>query len=653
MVEAVASSKRGIRLDTPGRIGSMVLPHRILMGAMHLGIEAETEQLERLTAFYVERVAGGAALIITGGVAVSPEGGGDHMFCLQDPADQRALAAVAAGVHRAGGRIALQLFHGGRYATARETGLAPVAPSACASRITNEVPLELSQDGIERIVLAFACGARTAQELGYDAVEVMASEGYLLNEFMSPLTNLRSDAYGGDLDGRMRLSLDVIAAMRDRVGRDYPILFRMSGDDCMPGSTTREETLQYTRALCAAGVDALNIGIGWHESRVPTVAAVVPRAGFADVGGAIRAVATVPVLLANRVNVPEVAQALLAQAACDFVAPARPWLADPEFALKALTGDRRGLNVCVACNQACLDHTLAQPPQPVSCMVNPRAGLEHVRPLTPAPEHKRVAVVGAGPAGLEAARAAAQRGHRVTLFEARAAIGGQLRLAARVPDKQEFWETIRYYEEMLQRLDVHVELAAEPTVSDLLAFDAVILAQGVVPRVPDVRGTDLPHVRTYAALLEETGESSAATATGAVRTVVIGAGGVGCDVVKFLYNPARLVTLAARSQRVGARIGRTTRWIVREELRRPGIELVTDFSPQEIAADGVYGSTPQGARFLAADRVVLCTGQDSRCEWMSELTGRVELHVVGGARDARGINAVRAIAQGQAAALAL
>ncbi|WP_229776848.1 2,4-dienoyl-CoA reductase FMN-binding domain-containing protein, partial [Alicyclobacillus cellulosilyticus] len=381
-------------LARPGRIGSLALPHRILMGAMHLAMEGEPEFLPRLKAFYAERARGQAALIITGCAAVHPAGGGYRTFCLTDPAHRSQLQAIAEAVHAEGGRIALQLFHAGRYAFSSETGMPPVAPSAVPCRLTRETPREMSAAEIAETVACFAEGARFARAAGFDAVEVMGSEGYLLNQFLSPVTNQRTDAYGGDLAGRMRFSLEVVAAIREAVGPDFPLIFRMSGDDCMPGSTAWEETIAFARSLEAAGVDALNVGIGWHESRVPTVSAVVPRAAFAPVAAGVRAAVRVPVIAANRINTPEVAEWVVAQGWADFVAPARPWLADPAFAAKALSGDRAGLNVCIACNQSCLDHVFAQPPQPASCLVNPRAGQEALWPQAPAVRRRRVAVIG-------------------------------------------------------------------------------------------------------------------------------------------------------------------------------------------------------------------------------------------------------------------
>ncbi|WAH37858.1 FAD-dependent oxidoreductase [Alicyclobacillus dauci] len=645
-------------LSLSGRIGSLELPHRILMGSMHMGLEGQKDKLEQLCDFYQERARGQAALIITGGAAVTPAGGADNMYVLSRDEDVEALAALPRAVHEVGGKIGLQLFHSGRYAVSEEIGEQPVAPSAIASRITRETPRAMTLEDIEETVLAFASGAEKAKRVGYDAIEIMGSEGYLLNQFLSPVTNHREDAYGGSFEGRMRISIEVVRAIRDRVGPDYPVIFRMSGFDCMPNSTTPEETILFAQALEEAGVDALNIGIGWHESRVPTVQQVVPRGGFAAVAGAIRQHVSIPVIGANRLNVPEVADELIADGYLDFIAPARPWLADAEFAKKILAGDRAGLNVCIACNQSCLDHTLVRPHLPVSCLVNPRAGQETLWPMVKSHASRKVAVVGAGPAGLQAAVTAAQRGHDVVLYERESELGGQFRMAGRIPGKDEFYETIRYYTEMLERLSVVVKMQTEPTIEELSSFHHVIIAQGVVPRIPEIPGRDLPHVVNYAQILN--GEVQVGN-----QIAIIGAGGIGCDVATLLAEgrhakPAvesffrgqqlpeppsipREVTVLARSNRYGNGIGRSTRWVVKQEMQRLGVRVVMEFQCREITPEAVVGETPEGAVVIPADQVILCAGQESASHFAEQLAERVQVHVVGGARESKGINAARAI----------
>ena len=688
-------------LRQPGRIGSLELPHRILMGSMHMSLESQPDALDRLCEFYRARVRGGAALIITGGVAVNEVGGGENMYVLTREQDIADLTKVAEAVRDVGGRVALQLFHSGRYVSSQEIGMPAVAPSAVASRLTRETPREMSVIDIKDTIDAFAAGAVKAKAMGFDAVEIMGSEGYLLNEFLSPLTNQRSDDYGGALENRMRISLEVVKSIRDAVGLDYPIIFRMSGFDGMPGGTADEESDLLAQALEKAGVDALNIGIGWHESRVPTVQQVVPRGGFATIAGRIKSRVSIPILGANRINTPEIANSLVADGFLDFVAPARPWLADERFAAKALRGDRNGLNVCIACNQSCLDHTLVRPQQPVSCLVNPRAGQERLWPLdafdpldpalAPAPAYaaaratsaphatstgpaassphvtasRRVAVVGAGPAGLQAALTASLRGHAVTLFEKQAEIGGQFRMAARVPGKDEFYETIRYYGEMLERLSVTVKMQTEPTADELATFDAVILAHGVVPRVPDIPGVDLPHVVTYAQILN-------GCATVGHNIAIIGAGGIGCDVATYLaegghasasvqsffahakigqpFSLPRSVTVLNRSPRYGGGIGPSTRWVVKQEMDRLGVKLVTNFTYRAIEQDGVRGEVDGNEVFVPADQIVLCAGQESGPSLQVELEDRVPVYVVGGGRESKGINAARAIREAMEAA---
>lgn len=644
----------------PGRIGSLELDHRILMGAMHLGIEGSRDMLPQLKAFYKERAAGGAALMMTGNAAVLPEGGGHGMFCLSEPDHRSQLAELARSVREAGGKLALQLAHRGRYAMSRETGLTPLAPSPIASRLTKETPAEMSAADIAAVVRAFAEGAAFAAEAGFAAIEIMGSEGYLLNEFVSPLTNKRTDAYGGDAARRMRLPLEIVEAIRERLGSDFPVIFRMSGDDCMEGSTTREETLELARRLEKSGADALNVGIGWHESRLPTVGAVVPPGAFSFIAGLIRNAVSIPVIGANRIHTPEAAEALLARGDMDFIAPARPWLADPAFARKIAAGDREGLNVCVSCNQACLDHTMGHPPKPVGCMVNPRTGREAAPMLQP-DKLLTVAVVGGGVAGMQAAKTAAERGHDVTLFEAGSELGGQFLLASRIPGKQMFREAIRYYRVSLERLGVSVKMNVSPDAAMLSGFDRVIVATGVKPYVPGkLNGTELPLVCTYAELL------SGARPFGK-QIVIVGGGGIGCDVAHFIAermqpganvqsffeehgfaSPAPApasITVISRSEKPAKGVGPTTRWVLLGELKRRGIEVMKGCGCSEITREGVWIEKDGGKQFLPADQVVLCTGQESRREldWLSAEPGFAGL--AGGASEAAELSAARAIRQ--------
>lgn len=656
----------------PGRIGPLELPHRVLMGAMHLGLEGPGADVARIAAFYRARARGGAALIVSGGVAVEPAGIGEggNYFVAGRPADDQALAEVAAAVRQAGGRMLMQLFHAGRYAHRQDTGLTPVAPATVPTRLNPDPPRALEADELPELAATFGRAAAHARALGFAGVEIMGSEGYLLNEFLAPATNTRTDRWGGDAEGRRRFPLLVAAEVRRALGPEAPLLYRLSGADLVEGGTPWEEVLAFAQALEAAGVDGLDVGIGWHESPVPTVGMLVPRAAFASVAAGIRAAVTIPVLASNRISTPEVAERVLAAGAADFVSLGRPFLADPEFAAKLTAGRPDRINVCIACNQACLDHVLDRPPRPASCLVNPQAGRERELALAPATAPRRVAVVGGGPAGLEAARALGLRGHRVTLYERDPELGGQLRHAMRVPGKGEFAETLRYYRVVLADAGVRVELGATPAPDLLAGFDAVVLATGVRPRVPastELPGCDLPHVVTYADVF------SGRVAVGR-RVAIIGAGGVGCDLAHFLsergaataeavaflarYGVAEAqraqaalagwheITLLRRGPRVGPRLGRTTRWALLALLRDRGVRMRTGIQYRAITPLGVLLAGADGPELVPADTVILACGQEPESQLAAQLAGRVPCHVIGGARLAGELDAERAIGEG-------
>lgn len=664
-------------LYQPIQIAGLTLPNRFYMGSMHLALENEPDGFQRMVDFYRERAKGEAGLIITGGAGVSPEGSfGEEGLGVWDDSQVEKLAKIADAVHEEGGRVALQLFHGGRYARTDQTKLQPVAPSPLQARINPYKPRELSTQEVWELVDAFAQGARRAKEAGFDGVEIMGSEGYLINQFLSPLTNKRTDMWGGPFENRARFSIEILKAIRRVVGPDFPVIFRMSAMDLMEGSTTEEETLRYAELLAANGADAINTGIGWHESMVPTIYMGVPRAAFKEIAKKIKSRIDKPVVISNRINKLEIAEQLLADGCADMVSMARPFLADPYLVVKGKTGRLDEINTCIGCNQACLDNIFDG--RAATCLVNPAAGRERAFAILPALKRKTVAVVGAGPAGMEAARVLAERGHQVHLFEKGDRIGGQLNLAVRIPGKKEFGETIRYYQAQFKKLGVNLMLHCEAGVNEILKVnpDAVVISSGVRPRLPKIPGIDLPHVASYVDVLQ--GKVSVGE-----KVAIIGGGGIAVDVAHFLTTPASLhddpeaflryyqvsdlqkgkglqpaqhyiqkrvpqVTMMRRGKIIGEGLGKTTRWITMQLLRNHQVKFLTEVAYREINCEAVVVEKAGQEVRVEADTVIIAAGQVSEDELYEQLQAmsRIPVYKIGGAKGAAELDAMRAILEG-------
>jgi 2,4-dienoyl-CoA reductase (NADPH2) len=673
----VPSRRIGHELEhvlAPGSIGPLQLPHRIVMGSMHVGLEAAGDDGRALAAFYAERAAADAGLIVTGGSAISRVGaGGSSYGFVNEDGFASPLARVADAVHEAGGRVLLQLFHAGRYAFEHAFGLQPVAPSAVYSSFSRSEPRALTDAGVREVIEQFAAGARRAAQLGYDGVELMGSEGYLLNQFMAPATNLRDDEWGGDAERRMRFPLAVASVAREAVGPGRAVVYRISGADLVDDGASHEDVLALSASLVDDGsIDALNVGIGWHEARVPTVQLLVPHRAWTPWARAIRdtIAGAVPVIASNRVNTIALAERVLGDGDADFVSLARPFLADAEIVRKARDG--RVVNVCIGCDQACIDRSIFD--RRVTCIVNPRAGHE-LEQIETDLAGVAVAVVGGGPAGMEAARSLAASSARVTVFDAAVRLGGQFRMACRIPGKQDYERTIEYFEAELEALGVSIVLGSPVTApSELDRFDAVVVATGVTPRPVSIPGSDLPHVRSYASLLSD----GAPLPDGPVA--IVGAGGIGVDVAHLLSHlsgsgdpredfyaryglvaPGRAetvspmvgdarpaVTLLRRGRRVGERVGPSTRWALLAELKRAGVRTLTEIAYERIEPGTLHVRAADGTRVaVPAQTVVIAAGQLSERSLAGELTDAGIAHIViGGAHDAAELDAERAFRDG-------
>ena len=661
-------------LLAPLDLGHITLKNRVLMGSMHTGLE-ETGDWNRVAEFYATRARGGVGLMVTGGMAPNREGGvfpgAAGLFTPQDIQNHR---LVTDRVHAAGGLIAMQILHAGRYAYSKDC----VSASAVKSPISPFPPRALDEDGIEKQIADIVTAATRAREAGYDGVEVMGSEGYFLNQFLVTHTNQRTDRWGGSFQNRMRLPVEVVRRVRAAVGADFILIYRISLIDLIPNGSTWEEVTTLARAIEAVGASILNTGIGWHEARVPTIATSVPRAAFAHLTARLRPEVTIPVITSNRINTPDVAEALLAEGAADMISMARPFLADPDFVAKAAAGRADQIAPCIACNQACLDHTFSG--KLTSCLVNPRACHETVLSYDPAPIPKRVAVVGAGPAGMMAALVAAKRGHRVTLFDRAEVLGGQLNLARLVPGKEEFNGLVAWFASSVAAAGIETRLGQAAGVEDLRGFDAVVVATGVSPRDPGIVG-------------QERGLSYIEVLKGAAvgpRVAVIGAGGIGFDVAEFLVAgghsvtehpaewrrecgvgdpartagglaepapdaPARQVWLLQRKpEKPGRGLGKTTGWIHRAALQMKGVKMWGGVSYLGIEPGGLRISRDGVEEMLAVDQVVLCTGQVPERGLADRLAAAgIACHVIGGADVAAELDAKRAIDQGARLAASL
>ncbi|MFJ8254071.1 FAD-dependent oxidoreductase [Streptomyces sp. NPDC094466] len=665
-------------LLSPLDLGFTTLPNRVLMGSMHIGLEEAERGFERMAAFYAERARGGVGLMVTGGIAPSERAcsfpGGAKMTTEAEAEQHREITSA---VHAAGGRIAMQILHFGRYAHHPDL----VAPSALKAPISGFTPNALTDDQVEETIEEFVRAAGLARLAGYDGVEIMGSEGYLINEFIVSATNHRTDRWGGSYENRMRLPIEIVRRVRERVGDDFILIYRLSMLDLVPGGSTLEEVVTLAKEIEAAGATIINTGIGWHEARIPTIATSVPRGAFSWVTEKVRGAVSVPLVTSNRINTPEVAEEILASGRADLVSMARPFLADPEFVAKAAAGRADAINTCIGCNQACLDHIFSL--RITSCLVNPRACHETELVLSPTRTRKRVAVVGAGPAGLACSVTAAERGHAVTLFDTADEIGGQLNVARRVPGKEEFDETLRYFRTRLAELDVEVRLSTRADTGTLDGYDEIVLATGVEPRTPAIPGTDHPNVVSYLDVLRD-------GAPVGDRVAIVGAGGIGFDVAEFLTDggdgasldadtffrqwgvdtsyaergglrtperpksPRTVHLVQRRTTKVGAGLGKTTGWIHRTELRHRGVEMIAGASYDLIDDEGLHLTVDGERRVLPVDTVVLCAGQEPRRELYEELrAGAVPVHLIGGADVAAELDAKRAIRQGTELAAAL
>ena len=669
----------------PIDFGFVTLKNRVIMGSMHTNLE-ETKDWGRIADFYSERAKGGVGLIITGGIAPNEEGAvfkGAAAMLDEEDADNHKIVTDA--VHKNGGRIAMQILHAGRYAYSPDC----VAPSAIKSPISPFVPNALDGEGIEKQIADFVKCARLAKSAGYDGIEIMGSEGYFINQFLVEHTNKRDDSWGGSYENRMRLPLQIVKKIRSEVGENFLLIFRLSMIDLIPNGSSHEEVVILAKKLEMAGVNIINTGIGWHEARIPTIATSVPPAAFTWVTKKLMGKIDIPLITSNRINTPEKVEEVLKSKSADMVSMARPFLADPEFVNKASLEKSQLIAPCIACNQACLDHTFKG--QISSCLVNPRACFERELELKIVSDSKNIGIVGGGPAGLSAAITAAQIGHQVTVYEKEDELGGQLNLAKKIPGKEEFWGLVTWYKNMIKALpEIEIKLNYDVAKKELEDFDTVIIATGVHPREPSIDGLDHQHVYYYKDILKGGADIGSEIA-------IVGAGGIGFDVAEFLSGENRragnfqplpewmtewgigdpeifrgglldkdrsrkpvqrkVYLLQRKAQKIGKNLGKTTGWIHRTALKMKGVEMISGVTYHKISDKGLYISRENGEampELLEVDTIVLCAGQISNSELYDDLkSSGVDCHLIGGAKNAGELDAKRAIDQGTRLALSI